>query len=90
MMPLFARRTEADGDPYQILERAGLKERADEIDRRGDELDDLEPAKSVICTAWIRYTRQRPDRAFGPAARSAICGDRSSVWHSFSAAGGRA
>lgn len=67
MMPLLAQRTEADGDPYEILERAGLKERADEIDRRAWELDDLAPGESVIYKAWIRYTRHYPERVFGPA-----------------------
>ena len=66
MMPLLAQRTEADGDPYEILERAGLKERADEIDRRARGLDDLAPGESVIYKAWIRYTRHYPERVFGP------------------------
>jgi len=68
MTPLLAQRTEADGDPYEILERAGLKERADEIDRRADALDGLAPGESVIYNAWIRYTRKHPDRVFGPVA----------------------
>lgn len=68
MTPLLAQRTEADGDPYEILERADLRERADEIDRRANALDDLGPGESVIYNAWIRYTRQYPDRVFGPAA----------------------
>jgi hypothetical protein len=70
MTPLLAQRREADGDPYEILERAGLKERADEIDQQADALDDLEPGESVIYNAWIRYARQHPDRVFGPAASS--------------------
>ena len=41
MLPLLAQRAEADGDPYEMLERAGLKLRADEIDRRARSLDDL-------------------------------------------------
>jgi hypothetical protein len=65
MMPLLAQRTEADGDPYEILERAGLKERGDEIDRRAWELDDVAPDESVIYKAWIRYTRHYPERVFG-------------------------
>lgn len=68
--PLLAQRTEADGDPYEILERAGLRERADEIDRRADTLADLGPGESVIYDAWIRYTRQHPDRVFDPMAPS--------------------
>jgi hypothetical protein len=67
MMPLLAQRTEADGDPYEILERACLRERADEIDRRAWELDNLGPGRSVIYNAWVRYTRQHPERVFGPS-----------------------
>lgn len=67
MMPLLAGRTEADGDPYDILERAGLRERADEIDQRAWKLDDLGPAESVIYAAWVRHARNHPERVFGPA-----------------------
>jgi hypothetical protein len=66
MLPLLAKRIEGDGDPYEMLERAGLKARADEIDRRAWSLDDLGPDRSVIYEAWIRYTRQNPERVFGP------------------------
>lgn len=65
MVPLLAQRTEADGDPYEILDRAGLRTRADELDRRAWALDNLGPGKSVIYEAWIRYTRQHPARVFG-------------------------
>jgi hypothetical protein len=65
MLPILAQRTEADGDPYEILERAGLRIRADELDRRAWALDDLGPGKSVIYEAWIRYTRRHPERVFG-------------------------
>jgi hypothetical protein len=41
MLPLLAQRTEADGDPYEILERAGLRTRADELDRRAGPLTTL-------------------------------------------------
>jgi hypothetical protein len=67
MMPLLTERTEADGDPYEMLERAGLKNRGDDIDRRAWAIDNLGPGKSVIYEAWIRYTRQHPERVFGPA-----------------------
>jgi len=66
MLPLLARRTEADGDPHEIVRRAGLETRADELDRRAWALDDLGPGKSVIYEAWIRYTHQHPERVFGP------------------------
>lgn len=65
MVPLLAQRTESSGDPYEILERAGLGNRADELDRRALALDDLGPGKSVIYEAWIRYAREHPDRVFG-------------------------
>jgi hypothetical protein len=66
MLPLLVQRTEADGDPYEILERAGLRTRGDELDRRGWALDNLGPGKSVIYEAWIRHARQHPERVFGP------------------------
>lgn len=66
MVPLLAKRTEADGDPYEILERAGLTTRADELDRRAWALDDLGRDKSLIYEAWIRYARQHPERVFRP------------------------
>jgi hypothetical protein len=65
MFPLLAQRTEVDGDPYEILERARLRTRADELDRRAWALDDLGPGKSFIYEAWIRYARQHPERVFG-------------------------
>lgn len=64
MIPLLVRRTEADGDPYQILESNGLRERGDEIDRRAWELHDPKPHQSPIYAAWIQYTREHPDRVF--------------------------
>lgn len=70
MTPLLAQRADADGDPYEILERAGLREQANEIDDRASALGNLGPGESVIYNAWIRYTRQHPDRVFGPAAPS--------------------
>ena len=65
MLPLLARRTEADGDPYEILEKADLETRGDELDKRAWALDNLGPGKSVIYDAWIRYTRRHPERVFG-------------------------
>jgi hypothetical protein len=70
MTPLLAQGTGDDGDSYEILlERAGLTERAEEIDRRAHALDDPEPGESVIYRAWIRHARQHPDDIFGPAAK---------------------
>ena len=67
MVPILAKRTAADGDPYEILEQAGLRERGEEIDRRAWAADNLGPGESVIYNAWIRYTRQYPEHVFGPA-----------------------
>lgn len=64
MQPLLARRTKADGDPYEILERKSLKERGDELDERAFALDDLGPGKSLIYEAWLRYARQHPEHVF--------------------------
>jgi hypothetical protein len=66
MLPLLAQRTEADGDPYEILNRAGLETRGDELDRRACALDNLGPGKSLIYDTWIRYARKHPERVFGP------------------------
>jgi len=64
MVPLLAQRTEAHGDPYEILERAGLRTRGDELDRRAWALDNLGPERSVIYEAWIGYARRHPERVF--------------------------
>jgi hypothetical protein len=65
MLPLLAQRTEADGDPDEILARKGLSAVAGELNRRSWDMDDLGPGKSLIYDAWIRYTRQNPERVFG-------------------------
>jgi hypothetical protein len=64
MQPLLAKRTEADGDPHEILERAELTHRADELDRQASELGELGPGESAIYDAWVRYARQHPERVF--------------------------
>ena len=64
MLPLLAQRTETDGDPYEILEQAGLSARGDELDRRASALGNLGSGQSAIYEAWIRYTRQHPERVF--------------------------
>ena len=66
MIPLLAQKTETDGHPYEVLERAGLMERANEIDNRASALGNRGLGESVIYEAWIRYARQHPDRVFGP------------------------
>ena len=65
MNPLLARRTEPMGDPYEVVKRAGLEKRREELDQRAWALDDLGPDGSVIYEAWIRYARQHPERVFG-------------------------
>src|SRR5271157_2366292 len=64
MLPLLAQRTEADGDPDELLEKKGLQVRTDELNRRAWALDGLGPGKSVIYEAWIQYARQHPERVF--------------------------
>ncbi|MBB5055573.1 hypothetical protein HDF16_000242 [Granulicella aggregans] len=64
MLPLLAHRKVEDGNPYEILERAGRRDEADKIKRRAWDLDNLGRGKSVIYEAWIRYTREHPDRVF--------------------------
>jgi hypothetical protein len=70
MLPLLAQRTEADGDPYEIVERAGLRTRAEELDERASALGNLGSGKSAIYEAWIRYTRQHPEQVFGTWRRT--------------------
>ena len=64
MLPLLANRKEADGDLYEILDRAGLRERAGELNQRAWDLDNLGPGESVIYEAWIRYARRHPEHVF--------------------------
>lgn len=66
MVPLLSQRTEADGDPYEMLEHSGLRECAEEIDKRAWELDNGKPGESVIYDAWIRYARAYPEQVFSP------------------------
>ena len=66
MVPLLAHRTAADDDSDEILERAGLAFRAEELNVRACELGRAGPGKAAIYEAWIRYARQHPERVFGP------------------------
>jgi hypothetical protein len=65
MVPLLAKRTEADGDPYEILEANELRADGDALDRRAWELHDPGSGKSQIYEAWTTYTRQHPELVFG-------------------------
>jgi hypothetical protein len=69
MLPLLAGRTVEDGDPNEILERKGLREAADELNKRAWALHPIAKSKkatesSVIYAAWIRYARQHPENVF--------------------------
>ncbi len=66
MLPLLAHRTEADGDSDEILERAGLERRAEELNRRALTVYRAGSGQSAIYEAWIRHARQNPERVFGP------------------------
>ena len=65
MLPLLAERTEADGDPDELLERKGLSAIADELNERSWDMDGRVPGKSPIYDAWIKYTRNNPEKVFG-------------------------
>lgn len=64
MVPLLAGKTEEDGDPYEILKKAGLEKRGEELDRRAWELEKPKSGDSVIYDAWVRYARKNPERVF--------------------------
>ena len=65
MTPLLAKRTDANGDPYEILERAGLK---DGLTKSMAELrrSAILGRVNLFYNVWIRYPRQHPERVFGP------------------------
>jgi hypothetical protein len=65
MVPLLSRRKKGDGDPDEMLEKAGLDVQADKLKDRAWALGNLGTGRSAICEAWIRYTRQHPERVFG-------------------------
>ncbi|HTF65745.1 MAG TPA: hypothetical protein VK638_23955 [Edaphobacter sp.] len=65
VVPLLSQRTEADEDFYDFLERKGVRQRADELDQLAWGLGNVEPDKSAIYEAWVRYSRQHPERVFG-------------------------
>jgi hypothetical protein len=66
MVPLLNQRTKDDGDPNELIDRAGLTTRAEELNRRVWAIYKLGRGQSVIHDAWIRYVRNRPERVFGP------------------------
>ncbi|HWA94908.1 MAG TPA: hypothetical protein VG844_09930 [Terracidiphilus sp.] len=64
MVPLLANRTNEDGDPYELLERKGLRTEGDELDRRAWDIEKRGSDKSLIYGAWIRYIRKYPEKVF--------------------------
>ena len=56
---------DAQIDLYEFLEEKGFKERGDELDKRAWEFDDPSHKKNGIYDAWVRYTREHPERVFG-------------------------
>lgn len=66
MMPLLARRTEADGNSDEILDRNGLTEIANELNERASTLGNkgADHKQSAIYAAWVRYARTRPENVF--------------------------
>lgn len=64
MVPLLANPTDEEVDAYQIIERAGLSARAEDIDRRASVLGNPGGSRSAIYESWTRYARQFPERVF--------------------------
>jgi hypothetical protein len=67
MVPLLAGRSEADGDPYEILESKGLRDAGRALDERAWNLGERpegRKARSVIYEAWVRHAREHPERVF--------------------------
>jgi hypothetical protein len=70
MLSLLARRKEEEGDSNAILESKGLREVADQLNRRAWALHPIAKSKkatesSAIYAAWIRYARKHPEDVFG-------------------------
>jgi hypothetical protein len=64
MLPLLAQASEAD-DYNSLVERAGVEQAADKLERRGWDLRDSPSGNSAIYDAWVRYARKHPERVFG-------------------------
>lgn len=52
------------GDYDEMLKRKGVKQFAEELDRKAIALHKTPSGKSSIYDAWIRYARQHPERVF--------------------------
>jgi len=66
MIPLLPQWTASDASLDDILDRAGLRDRGNAIDRKAWALRELDQGRSVIYEAWVRYARQHPEQVFGP------------------------
>ena len=65
MLPIVPEWTDPR-DFQDLLKRKGVAQRAKELDENGWKLRDTPSGESVIYAAWIRYTRQHPERVFEP------------------------
>jgi hypothetical protein len=65
LMAPFIDQMSPEQPPDELLEKAGLGESGDRIDRKAWELADLGTGKSAIYDAWIRYARSSPELVFG-------------------------
>ena len=52
--------------PDEHFEKAGLSERGRQLDAKAWALSEIGPNESAIYAAWIRYTRDHPERVFTP------------------------
>lgn len=64
LMAPFVGQMSPDHPPDELLEKAGLAERGRELDDKASELSEAGPDQSAIYAAWIRYTREHPERVF--------------------------
>ena len=70
MLPLLAQRADADGDLVEVLDRAGLRARAEDVNRLAWALDNCGPGESLIYEAWIRYRANIRTVSSDPASLS--------------------
>lgn len=66
MVPILSLRTEADGDPNEILEDTEAEWTAKEINDRAWKLHrpNRSVKSSIIYGAWVRYARLHPENVF--------------------------
>jgi hypothetical protein len=65
LMAPFIDQMSPEHPPDELLEKAGLAEFGDGLDRKAWELHDLGTGKSAIYDAWVRYARSSPELVFG-------------------------